>query len=243
MLKYFISILFLLLLPPAWVLAQDVEEEDSAPVAIKDSAHQLRLGFDLSRILFNRMQKDKEHRNSYELELDYYWRKDLYLVAEGGWGDASITYPDLAYSSSNVFVRAGLNKSLLPRMKQSDWDMAFAGLRYGIGFIDRSNAAYTITDSTWGTVSGSVPGIGVRAHWIELTGGVRVELVKGLFVGWNVRGKFMLNPKKFNELPPYYIAGYGKGEKNSIFDFNVVLSYAIRWNKYKTAEPAAGTSK
>ena len=94
---------------------EDVEEEEER-VAIVDSAHQLRLGFDISRILFNQLQKDKEERISYELELDFYWRKDLYIVAEGGWGNASLKYPGLAYESSNVFFRAGINKSLLPRI-------------------------------------------------------------------------------------------------------------------------------
>ena len=216
--------------------AQDVEEEEER-VAIVDSAHQLRLGFDISRILFNQLQKDKEERISYELELDFYWRKDLYIVAEGGWGNASLKYPGLAYESSNVFFRAGINKSLLPRLKQDDWDMAFIGLRYGVGLINRSDANYMITDSTWGTVSGNVPGASLTAHWIELTGGVRVEIAKYLFLGWNMRGKFMLNAKQFTELPPYNIAGYGKGEKNTVFDFNVFLSYAIRWDRKHIPKP------
>lgn len=217
--------------------AQDVEEEEEERVAIVDSAHQLRLGFDVSRILFNQLQKDKEERISYELELDFYWRRDMYIVAEGGWGNASLNYPDLAYESNNIFFRAGINKSLLPRLKQDDWDMAFIGLRYGLGLINRGNANYTITDSTWGTVSGTVAGAGLTAHWIELTGGVRVEIAKHLFLGWNMRGKFMLNAKQFTELPPYNIAGYGKGEKNTVFDFNVFLSYAIRWDRKHIPKP------
>ena len=52
-----------------------------------------------------------------------------------------------------------------------------------------------------------------------LQSGVRVEIIKQVFVGWSIRGKFLLNAKKFTELPPYYIAGYGRGEKKSIFDF------------------------
>jgi hypothetical protein len=234
MLKYFISIL--LLAATVNASAQDVEEEEERP-AIVDSAHQLRLGFDISRILFNQLQKDKEERISYELELDFYWRKDLYIVAEGGWGNASLNYPDLAYKSNNIFFRAGINKSLLPRLKQDDWDMGFIGLRYGVGLINRSNANYTITDSTWGVIAGTVPGTGLTAHWIELTGGVRVEIAKHLFLGWNMRGKFLVNAKQFKELPPYNIAGYGKGEKNTVFDFNVFLSYAIRWDRKHIPKP------
>jgi len=228
MLKYFTSIL---LLAASFSTFAQEEESDEQRTVIVDSAHQLRLGFDVSKILFNQLQKDKQKGAGYELELDYYHRKDMYFVLEGGWGSGALTYNDLAYESDNIFFRAGINKSLLPRLKQNDWDMAFIGLRYGIGFINRGDANYTITDSTWGVVSGTVPGTSLNAHWIELTGGVRVEVAHNVFLGWNMRGKFLLNGKKFTELPPYYIAGYGKGEKNSIFDFNVFLSYAIRWDK------------
>lgn len=240
MLKYFTSILFILLSLAAQAQepSAEPEEEDDERPAIVDSSHQLRLGFDVSRLLFNQQQKEKQKRTSYELELDYYVKKDLYLVAEGGWGNASINYADLAYESSNIFFRAGINKSLLPRLKQNDWDMAFIGLRYGVGLTQRGNAVYTITDSTWGVVNGAVPAEKLNAHWVELTGGVRVEVVKHVFIGWNVRGKFLINAKKFRELPPYNIAGYGKGEKNSIFDFNVYLSYAIRWQKKWPDKPA-----
>lgn len=234
MLKYFISILLLAF--TFNISAQEMEEEEERVVII-DSSHQLRLGFDVSRLYFNEVQKKLEQRTSYEIELDFYWRRDLYIVAEGGFGNASLTYPDLAYESSNVFFRAGFNKSLLPRLKQNDWDMGFIGLRYGVGLIDRGAANYTITDSTWGTISNTVAATNLTAHWIEITGGVRVEMVKNVFIGWNVRGKFMVNAKKFNELPPYNIAGYGKGEKPSIFDFNVYLSYAIRWDKKHITPP------
>lgn len=243
MLRYFItSILFLLLAnisfaqqaPPP----EEVEEEEPVKKVVVDSAHQLRLGFDVSRLLFNQQQRTNEKRVSYELELDYFLKNDMYLVAEGGWGNATLSYPDLTYESSNLFFRGGINKSLLPRLGQKDWDMAFIGLRYGLGLIERSNATYTVTDSTWGMFSGTVPAERLNAHWIEITGGVRVEIVKQLFLGWNVRGKFLVNAKKFRELPPYNIAGYGKGEKNTIFDFNVSLSYAIRWAKKQPAKPA-----
>lgn len=236
MLRYFISILFLVLSTPAF--AQEVEDEGPPEPVVIDSMRQLRFGFDVSRIFFNQLQKDLEKSTSYEFEIDYFLKKDLYVVGEGGFGSASLTYSDLAYDSKNIFFRAGINKSLLTRLAQDDWDMAFIGLRYGLGFVERGNATYTITDSTWGSVRGTVPATSFNAHWIELTGGVRVEVAKNIFIGWNIRGKFMLNYRKFQELPPYNIAGYGKGEKNTIFDFNVFLSYAIRWNKYPAVKEA-----
>ena len=232
MLRYFTSILLMVLALTSF--AQESEDEDARPV-VKDTAHQLRLGVDVSKVFFNQFQSSEQQSIAYELELDYYWRKDVYWVLDAGIGNGSLSYNDLSYKSDNIFFKAGINKSLLPRLKSNDWDMAFIGLRYGVGLINRGDAAYTITDSTWGTSSGTIAGTNLTAHWVEITGGVRVELVNQLFIGWNVRGKFMLNPKQFIELPPYYIAGYGKGEKNTAFDFNVYISYAIRWAKKEKA--------
>jgi len=104
-------------------------------------------------------------------------------------------------------------------------------VRYALAFIERSEARYTIFDNFWGNTSGTIPGKNMTAHWLELTGGVRVELAKGLFTGWTIRGKFLLNGNQFKDLPPPYVAGYGRGDKNSIFDFNFYISYAIRWKK------------
>lgn len=238
MLRYFTSIILVLLLSlSTFAQEQEPVEEEEAPAkkTIVDSLHQLRFGVDISKLALNQFI---DSRNSYEFEIDYYHRKDLYFVGEFGFGNAKYDSSYLSYSNTNTYFKVGVNKSLLNRISNKDWDMAFIGLRYGLAFIERSDAQYTITDSLWGSVTNTVPGTNFTAHWVELTGGVRVEVVKQLFLGWNVRAKFLLNGNSFTELPPYYITGYGRGEKKSIFDYNVYLSYAIRWNaKPKVKQP------
>lgn len=233
MLRYITSILFLLLSIPAF--AQD-EDTAAAPAISVDSFHQFRIGIDISRPIINAFIKE---RQSYELEADYYHKKDLYFVAETGWGSADVTdsAQQLVYNTSNIFFKAGINKAMIARISNKDWDIAFMGLRYGVGLIQRSTATYTTYDNFWGSTTGTIPAKSYTAHWFELTGGVKMELVPGFFAGWNVRARFMLNRKSFSELPPSYIAGYGRGDKGSIFDFNFYLNYAIRWSKYKTTTP------
>lgn len=223
-LKYSFSLL-LLLLSTSTFAQSDSTDNTQVPA---DNVHQLRIGMDISSPIITAFL---ETRNNYEFFVDYYWKKDFYWVVEGGWGGGTYSDTNLSYSSNNVFGRVGFNKSLLKRQDNKDWDIAFIGLRYGLGLIKRSDANYTVVDDFWGKQSGMIPGTNLTAHWIELTGGMNVEIYKQLFIGWNVRGKFLLNPKQFAELPPYYIAGFGRGEKNTIFDFNVYLSYALRWSK------------
>lgn len=233
MLKYITNILFLLLSLPAF--AQD-EDSTEAPKINVDSFHQFRVGIDISKPIINAFIKD---RQAYEFEVDYYHKKETYFVAEAGWGSADVTdsAQQLVYNTSNIFFKAGINKAMLSRISNKDWDMAFIGLRYGIGLIQRSAATYTTYDNFWGSTTGIVPAKSYAAHWFEITGGVKVELWDGIFTGWNVRARFLLNRKSFSELPPSYIAGYGRGDKGSIFDFNFYVNHAIRWRKYKTAPP------
>lgn len=226
-LKYFIS-------PVLVLFSYSVFAQDSADTTLPDKNkvdnHQLRFNVEVSKP-FTSIYQSKY--TNYEMEVDYYWKKEGYIALEGGYGSATVDYTDLKYNSSNTFLKLGYNKSMLSRLMPKDWDMAFIGIRYAIGFIDRGAANYLIVDSTWGNSPGTVPSQSLTAHWAEVVGGVRVEVYKGFFLGWTARGKFLINQKQFEELPPSYIAGYGKGDKNAIFDFNVYLSYAIRWDKKK----------
>lgn len=205
----------------------------NAPKPKDTAGHQLVIGFDLVHPIQNMLLSD---RVGYEFAVDYYLHNEIYLAAEGGWGSSNVTYSDLKYSTKNTFYRIGFNKVLLPREDAKDWGGMLMGLRLGMASISRSAATYTVIDSLWGNGAGAIPAKSLNSYWIEVNGGVRVELVKGLMAGWTIRGKFLLNSKQIQDLAPLYIAGYGRGDKNTVFDFNFYLSYAIRWKKSEHAK-------
>lgn len=218
-LKYTISAL---LLASSGVAAQTTADT----TARQGPLHQLRFGIDVGRFVANAIDPT---RIGYELTADYYYKKEIYFVGEGGFGHSSVDYPDLKYTSSNYYLRFGMDKALLPRLLKNDWDAIFFGLRYGFAGVQRNAATYTVTDSLFGSTSGSIDPHHFTAHWAEVALGIRLNLYKGLMTGWNIRGKFMLNGTTFRELPPAYIGGYGKGDRSTAFDFNVYLLYALRW--------------
>jgi hypothetical protein len=189
---------------------------------------QIRIGIDVSRPVLNAFYKD---RYAYDASLDYYRGNEKYWVLEGGFGGSNIDYDNLKYSSKNSFLCFGFEKSMVPRLYKNDWDYLFFGMRYGLAFINRSEGSYTTTDNVWGTTTGTVPSNNFTGHWLEINGGIRVEIFKNIFAGYNLRAKFLLNQAPFKELPPAYIAGYGKGEKTTTFDLNFFLLYALRWKK------------
>jgi len=224
MFRFFTSILLLL------IVAQAAAQTDTANVEgtsfIKPDKKQLRVGIDIARPVMNAIS---DRRSSYEFTLDYNLPKDIYLVAEGGFGKMEVSYSDLQYSSNSTFFRIGIDKSMLQRLFPSDWDYLFVGLRYGMAFIERKEARFVTTDPVWGTTSGTIASKSFQGHWVELTAGLRVELLQGFFAGYTVRGQFLLNQAPFRELPPEFVAGYGKGEKTTNFSFNFYLQYALRW--------------
>ncbi len=204
------------------------------------AGHQLAIGIDLVHPVLNSLVSD---RFGYEFALDYYTHNDLYLIAEGGWGGSTVDYSDLKYSTTNNFLRFGFNRSLLTRDRPTDWDMMFIGFRAGFADVSRSPATFTVLDSVWGSRPGIAAGKTFQAYWAELNAGMRVEFVRGLFGGWTARGKILFNGKSFNDLAPLYIAGYGKGDKNVAFDFNVYVSYGIRWKRKNVADTTAVAQK
>jgi hypothetical protein len=206
---------------------QDTMANEKKPVAL-NPGRQLSIGFDLMGPVLNRLVS-----NRYGLEgaVDYYLKNEYYAVLEGGAGRSEVNYTDLRYTTNNYFVRAGFNKNILSRESNHDWDMMFAGLRAGFAGINRSEANYVVADSLWGIIEGVSAAKSFPALWLELNLGMRVELYKSIMAGWNVRSKFIMNGKSFRDLQPLYISGFGRGDKNAVFDFNLYLCYAIRWNR------------
>lgn len=205
----------------------DTSDTEKKYPKVQAAGHQLCLGVDIFHPILNRYINNSY---GYEFAADYFMRNEFYAVAEGGWGGSKVDYPDLSYTTTNAFLRAGFNKSMLLRDHPRDWDVMFFGLRVGAANITRSEASFNVADSLWGTAAGTHPGNNFNAYWAELNAGMRVELLHGLFAGWTIRGKFLVNGRSFRDLSPLYIAGYGKGDKDAIFDFNFYLFYAIRWN-------------
>ncbi len=190
--------------------------------------HQFRIGVDISRIAFNIMYPSKQ---GYEVQADYLLPRQLYLAAEAGFGRGKVDYDNLKYDNKSIFVRIGIEKQFLDVISTKDFDIGFIGARYGIGIGSRGDATYTISSPFGTPTEGSIPAQNFVVHWGEITGGIKVELWQGIFAGWNIRGKFMMNSGVFKQLAPGYIPGYGRGDKTTVFDFNFYLSYAIRWKK------------
>lgn len=202
--------------------------QDKKPRDTSSYPHQLRIGIDLSRPLMHALSPE---RFSYEVQADWAFRREVFGVVEGGFGGYTADYTDLKYKSTNAFIRLGVDRNILRRLKPSDWDGGIFGLRYGFAAAQRSAADYAVGSPVWGYANGSEAAQNYYFHWVELTGGMRLELFRNVFAGWNIRGKFMITNLETGDLKPSYIAGFGSADKSTAFDFNIWLLYAMRWQR------------
>ena len=186
---------------------------------------QIRVGLDIARPIVNLLA---ESRYVYEGEIDVSLKNDNYAVLEGGFGGFKSNYSDLRYSSTNAFVRLGVDKSFLKRLFPQDWDGGLFGIRLAAAPVQQSAVDFVSNNPVWGSVNGRQEPSSRVFYWAELTGGIRLELLPRFFTGWNIRVKYLFNTVDEGKPTPGYIAGYGGGDKNTAFDFNVWIMWAIR---------------
>lgn len=163
----------------------------------------------------------------YEFQVDGNLNRQTNLALEGGFGSGLTNNRFLRYPNRNSFVRIGIDRNFFSREHPGDMDNAFVGIRYATSVVNRGAGEGNIFDSFWGDTTFSIPGKRFVVHWLELTGGFRLELLRNLFAGWNVRARTFLNPAQFEELPPSYLGGYGRGDRNAVFGVNLYLLYGI----------------
>ena len=113
-------------------------------------------------------------------------------------------------------------------------DVFFIGARYAMSYMNQKITNYLITDSIWGNpTTTKFNTSSCYSHWIELLAGVKVELFHNIFLGWTIRGKFLLL-SNHSVYYPQYIPGYGDGSSSSNFGWTYSIFYQFPLMKVKT---------
>jgi hypothetical protein len=226
LIHWVVFVLVFMMMLPQFALAQDSddEESDSTKKVRKPIFVYHKIGIDVAKFLSSSLSKNYD---AFEGQWASYYKNNLWTNLEFGVGHSFVENNFIQYKSSNQFIRLGIDKTLFNPEFAGDYSNSLIGLRYGVSSISRSSATYFIKDSVWGNLAGNIEASNFFAHWIELTGGFSLELKKNIFAGIHVRFKSFLNPRKFETLPPYYVAGFGKADQNTAFSYNVYIHYGF----------------
>jgi hypothetical protein len=173
-----------------------------------------------------------EKRGFFEAEADIDINR-FFLVANYGTSNYQLDKPTFSYTNDGNYLRFGADINFMHEDPHNN--VAFFGLRYATAsFKDQLN--YTTSqiiqsETGWPNTTESIANDHVNARWIEMVTGMKIRVVKQLYLGFTVRYKIFMNPNGASGLKPYYIPGFGKNIGKSAFGFNYYISYRLPFRK------------
>ena len=170
---------------------------------------------------------------SYEVQLDVNLYRRLYPIFELGYATAhKDAMSGVIYDTKAPFFRFGVNYGLMKPFKDDGSVRSlkcypFVGVRYAMSPITYSISNILVEDPYWGTSSvqesrNNLDYVG----WCELLGGVRVDLFKGLTLGWSIRMKTLLHTSAPDKAYIWYVPGYGRSSGMGVM-FNYTIGYTF----------------
>jgi hypothetical protein len=217
----FISGLLLLILFSNSLSAQELASRIRGP----------RIGYDVAGLALLYLEPE---RTIHTISVDYEVLQDIYPVVEFGFKNVLMDRENYSYSSNGLFARAGVDVNLLKYEETNVYEMFYAGFRYGLSYMTHKADNISVPEDYYsGTSGGSIPDQQVNAHWISFVGGVKVEVFNNFFMGWSVTTNFKLAQINNENMNPYNIPGFGKGDKKAGIILSYTLAYRIPVQEYK----------
>ncbi len=151
-----------------------------------------------------------------------------YPVFELGFAGANkLSTDNVGFKTSGLYGRLGLDFNLIKQKKDSKPtnNLFLAGLRLGMSHFAYDLTNLVITDNYWGGSQiinyTNQPSTKI---WFEVVAGVRVEVVKNIYMGWSVRNKNILSKDAAGKPKPYYIPGFGLNNGTS-WGISYIIGY------------------
>ena len=155
--------------------------------------------------------------------------RNYYLAAEVGSWSKNVLLSNGTYDNSGNYWRVGIDINMLK--KDPVKNMLFLGFRFGHSNYQEQLIYSDTTD--YGIFSKSLSNPKMKANWGEITTGLKVKVLKGFWMGYTARIKFLASFGKDQSLQSYDIPGYGLTYKKPWWGFDYYLMYRIPIRKEK----------
>ena len=165
---------------------------------------------------------------NYELAVNVQLIKKLFPTFEVGYAQSrlygSATGASQTFKAYGGFMRLGLDYSVLRKYKGENH--LLVGARVGTSLQSCEFSNLPRTGNYWQGETVNYPTRFASDTWGEILAGVRVQIYKGLSMGWYLRYKILFTRGKSLDgiVRPAYIVGYGN-RNDSLFGWN----YYIGW--------------
>jgi len=167
---------------------------------------------------------------SYEAGIQVDLKHKYFPVLEVGYAKINETSSsNISYQTQGLFERLGIEFNLISPKKDSKrtTNLFLVGVRVGMSNFNYNINNAIIADNYWGgseTVNYS--DILVTKLWYEISAGVRVEIIKNIFMGWSVCSKSLINQDATGNPTPASIPGFGN-TSGSNWGFKYTIGYKI----------------
>jgi len=162
-----------------------------------------------------------------------YGHADLRRDSEVGVPEASV----FSYRSSGDYYKLGLDANVLLDKANNSYDaddnVIFFGLRYALAIID-DQVSFQTPDNIWETSAISQSNENLGVTWAEFNAGIKVSIFRNVFIGYNLRYRFLRTFLDRSSLVPYRVPGFGASDDTSDrdnFGFDYYIYYRIPFRK------------
>ena len=198
-----------------FALTASAQEEKKDTVKVKHDYRPtgIRVGTDVAAIIKSGVDDTFE---GWEINGDIDFYRYYFAVDYGYWARDYVAY-DSKYSNDGTYWRIGADVNFLT--KDPDKNMFFFGLRFGSSVFSEQMDIQKV-DPLWGDITTTLNNSNVNAHWFELTTGLRVKMLKFIWMGYTARLKFALDTNATGALMPSDVPGFGRADASSYWGFN-----------------------
>ena len=231
-LRYFLicKLLFLLALPYAAFSQQEkpATKRDFTPAA-------LRIGVSVSDLLQPLIYDNLEKAYAFQADLAI---DRFMLVADVGtaryaraWKPQDTLASLYQYGTEGNYFKIGIDVNFLKDKEANTLfakdDVIFWGLRYAHSSFTASTTFDLVDEfGVWKeTVVNSNDDL--HAWWIEMVAGIKVEVLKNIFLGYTMQFRFLKRSSDDATLSPYDTPGFGSSNKKNTFGFDYYVFYRI----------------
>jgi len=198
-----------------------------ADSVIKAAFRGIRLDIDVVPVVSNFIFKGERYGCEAGVYADL--KHKYFPAVEIGFAGANKTSGDeVNFKTSGIYGRVGVDFNLIKPKKDKipSNNVFFAGARIGFSPFSYSYNNVSVQNEYWGTtISQNFTDIRSTKVWFEIVAGMRVEVLKNIYMGWTVRNKKLFGTDVPGEFQPWYIPGFGVKGEGSSWGVNYTIGY------------------
>lgn len=152
----------------------------------------------------------------------------LLPVVELGYGGANkLSMAGFGFTTAAMYGRVGVDLNIMNSKKDAKPtnNLFLAGIRIGATHFNYNITNVVLNDDYWGgTETMNYINEPSTKIWFEIVAGIKVEVFKNIYMGWNIRNKNLIVQDTPGLPAPWYIPGFGINNGTQ-WGFSYVIGY------------------